>query len=134
MAAPPRFKAFSREDFPDAPEWFTTFLLPLNETVGGLVNALSRRLTRSENLLAAGKTGIEFSTQATVDNTWPLRLKNELPIRPSHLWATRLERADGGHISTPWSLTWRLAQSGEVEIRMQGLTASTKYRLSIAYE
>lgn len=134
MAQPPRFKSFSRENFPDAPEWFAQFLLPLNEVTSGLVNAISKRLTRKENFLAAEKVGLVFTTRETAADTFPLRLKSELPSRPTHLWVTRLDVVEGEPISTPFSLTWRMAASGEIEVTFQGLAASTKYRATLAYE
>lgn len=134
MAAPPRFKAFARESFPDSPEWFAQFLLPLNEAVGGLVLAISRRLTRAENLFAAEKVRLAFTTRETLADTWPLKVKNELSVRPTHLWLTKLERDDGAAISSAFSLTWTVGKDGLLELTLQGLDAATKYHLSIAYE
>lgn len=136
MAAPPRFKALSREDFRGAPEWFEPLFRLINESLSAIGNALDRRLTRTENLLAAEKVGAELTTRAVLADTWPLTIKNDLPgsVRPKHVWVTQLQRADGVRITDAWSMTWKLNGNGQLELELQGLAVSTSYRLSIAYE
>lgn len=134
MAAPPRFKNFSREDFRGAPTWFDPLFATLNESLGGLVNAISGRLTRSENFLAGEHMDKTFTTAATVGATWPLAFRNALPTKPKHVWVTSLRRADGAALSAAYSMTWDLAGDGGLRLTFQGLDASTEYRASIAYE
>lgn len=134
MAAPPRFKRFSTEDFPAAPAWFQSFIVPLNEVLTGLVDGFSRRLTRSENFLSGERAGITFTTDAAGATPELLAVKNELPGRPKHCWVTRLERTDNAAIAAAWSMTWSLDQNNTLRLRLQGLVASTKYRMSVIYE
>jgi hypothetical protein len=48
MATPPRTTGLRKEDFPEAPEWLDKLLLPLNQHIQDVSNALSGGLT-SEN-------------------------------------------------------------------------------------
>ncbi len=80
MASPPRFKAFSLESFPDAPDWFRSFLTPLNETLTSITNALSGRLSK-ENFVRQVKT-LTIRTAAVVSDTWPIYYQNELVQKP----------------------------------------------------
>lgn len=52
---------------------------------------------------------------------------------PRHVQAS-LKRRDGADIQTPWSFSWSLNQGGQILLSFQGLTASTEYLASIAYE
>lgn len=134
MAQPPRFRRFAREDFPDAPAWLERLFLVLNETVGGLVEALEGRLTRSENLLSGTREGIVFATNAEGAPDPALAIAHGLPVRPRHCWVTRLERVDGAPITDAWSMTWALDDNNALRLSLQGLTALTRYRMSIAFE
>lgn len=134
MASPPRFKRFASEDFPGAPGWFESLLVPLNEVLGGLVEGVTKRLTRDQNFLSGAKTGIEFTTDATGLVPDLLAVKNILPIRPSHCWVTSLDRVDGAAITAAWSMTWVMDQGNTIRLSLQGLSASTKYRMSVVYE
>ena len=129
----PRFQAFRMEDLPGAPRWLEPFLAQLNQVMGTLVDGFSGRLTRRENMLSAEKLGYAFTTKANTPDTWPLRFKNELPTRPRFLWAN-LERKNGTAIVATWSYTWALNASNEIEVWLQGLDASTDYRLSLVWE
>lgn len=135
MAAPPRFKALRPEDLQDnVPKWGEQLLLAWNETIGGIANALTRRLTRGDNFLAGERIGGTFRTKATAADTWPIEVKNELPFPPRHVCVSKLERVDGSDITTAWSMTWRMGASNLIQLSFQGLPASTEFRFSILYE
>lgn len=133
MAAIPKFKRFAREDFAGAPSWFEPLLVLLNEILGAIVDAFSKKLTRSENL-ASYEKDVEFTTEADSSAPATLAVKNELPFRPRHCWATFLERADGSALSAAYSFTWTLDQNNQLRLKVQGLSATTKYRMRIVYE
>lgn len=126
MALVPRFKSFTREDFRGAPDWFEPLFLTLNEVMGGLVAALSGRLTRADNFTASDKTGAEFAAPT-------FHLKNFLATKPKHFQCTKLERIDGAAISAAWSMTWAISAT-DIVVTFQGLTAGDKYRASFIYE
>ncbi len=134
MAAPPRFKTLTREDFADAPPWFDRLVAMLNETLGALSGALARRLTRAENMLSGIREGATFTTAATVDDTWPVELKADPLVRPKHVWVTKFARQDGVPLSAAWSMSWGLTSAGNLGLTFQGLDASTQYVFSVVYE
>jgi hypothetical protein len=134
MAPPPRFRQLSREDFREAPKWFEPLFTMLNEALGALSSAIDHRLTRTDNLQASEKIGLEFTTKGSLAATWPLVVKNTLPTQPKHVWVTKLEPTNGASVSSAWSMTWKLNQSNQIELELQGLAELTPYRLSIAYE
>ncbi len=132
MAQTPRFRTISREDYPDAPEWFDTFITSYNEAVGGLVDALDQGLTREENFASKGKTGIAFKTTAAGNAV--VDFANGLTTSPQHVWLTNLKRKDGAALTVPFSMTWTLSSKGTVQCTLLGLSASTDYLLSVLYE
>lgn len=132
MALTPRFRQLSLEDYPDAPAWLAPLFQTLNETLGGLVDAMNNGLTRSENLASRAKTGIAFRTPAS--GNVQVSFKNELAEAPKHVYATKLERKDGVAIAAAFSLTWALTSSGSIQCTLLGLVASTDYLLSVLYE
>lgn len=136
MAAPPRFRAFSREAFPNAPAWFEPFLLAFNEVLGQISTALDGRLTRRENLLAGTKV-LEFRTAEVVGNTFPIGVKLPgFPITPTLVTLGKIEtvESDATPITSAVSIVWRANATGFELTYVSGLTAQTKYRLTLAYE
>jgi len=133
MAIPPRARGILMENIPGAPEWVRPLVEQLNSVLGGLVDGVSNRLTRRENMLSAEKLGYVFTTKPNAPDTFPLRFKNTLPVKPRFLWAN-LERKDGIAITSTWSYTWTLNASNEIEVRFQGLDASQDFRVSLVWE
>lgn len=133
MATPPKFKRFVREDFAGAPAWFEPLFVTLNEVLGAVVDGFSKKLTRSENFASQEKQ-LEFTTESTGASPESLAVRNELSFRPKHCWVTSLERADGAAISSAFSMTWTLDQNNQLRLSLQGLSAATKYRMTIVYE
>lgn len=135
MAKPPRFNQFTADQYQGAPSWFVTQFLPqLSETLTTNRNALNKGITRGDNLAASEKIGIRFTTKATVANTWPLNVKNQLPTKPKHVQIGQIYRTDGKPMANAFSLSWVLDGSGNIALTILGLEASTSYSLSIAYE
>lgn len=132
MAETPRFRQLSLQDYPEAPAWMAALFTVLNDTLGGLVNALNNGLTRSENLASKARVGIAFRTPASGNAT--LLFGNDLGATPTHVWPTKLARKDGTAIAAPYALTWSLNSGGQVQVTMLGLVASTDYLLSVLYE
>lgn len=134
MATPPRLRGFTRDSIPDLPAWMDRVILLLTNVFADISGALDKNLTRRENM-RGDWSDVEFTTRTTVADTYPILVKNRMaPNRPSLVWGADLERDDGAIISDPWSVTWALGQSGDIELTFQGLRASTKYRARIAYE
>lgn len=136
MAAPPRIK-LSAETAPDAPDWWKERVMPsIQAAFNDIRAALDRGLTVKENHKAGEAVGVTFTTKATVGDTWPISIKNNMPggVRPTHLWCSDLVKTNGASISAAFSLTWGLDQAGMILLTLQGLEGSTEYKASIRYE
>jgi hypothetical protein len=137
MAAPPRFKRLSVEDFKEAPPWMLLLFQTLNEALGGLSDALSRRLTRSENMRSQTKD-IEVETGASVADTFPLTIKLEdslSDLAPQLVWPGKVDTLKGDPPTDAVSLLWRLDADGNVQItHIAGLGASQRYRVRLVIE
>lgn len=133
MAPPPRFRTLTREMLPGAPKYVDGLVRWLNEVVPGLVDALDKRLTLSENLQAQEVVGLDFTPTSPL-TSFRLRVANKLVGPPKHCLVTQLAAAaDGAFPATAWSMCWALTQRNELEIAFQGLTVGTKYRVSLIY-
>lgn len=128
MALIPRLKGFLLEDFKEAPPWLEKLLTPLNEFMSTVSNAMAGRLTRKDNLLGYYET-FDFTTQATVANTFPLRFKNKLlgGAKPVSVQVGQIHKHNGAVMSVAWSIEWKPNQAGEIEITFHGLENSTRY-------
>lgn len=133
MAQPPRIRGLSRENTPDAPAWWDRVLAVLLPFFSDTTNALTKGLTRRENMV--GGTGeVTFTTKGTVADTWPVAMKHDMASRPSDWWISRIEKTSGAALANAVSLTAKLNQKNQLELTFQGLEASTEYRARIMYE
>lgn len=128
MALLPKLKGFVMEDFRDAPEWLSKLVSPLNDFMTAVTNGLTGRLTRKDNFLGYIEA-FDFTTEATAANTFPLRFKNKLlgGVKPTSVYVGLIEKRDGAAMASAWSIEAKLAQTGEIEVRFQGLENSTRY-------
>lgn len=133
MASPPRLRGLTREAFPDAPEWWSRVLGILSPFFLDTTNALTKGLTRKENMVGDASE-VTFTTKATVADTWPVPMKHRMTGRPGHWWCAGIEKTSGAALANAWSLTAKLNQSNQLELTFQGLEASTEYRARIMYE
>lgn len=138
MAQPPRYRQFTPETVPGAPEWALRMFLLLNQSFKEVTEAMGRRLTRAENL-QSGSRVLKFKTFPSVDDTFtePRRptFKNELPNRPTMVWIGKIERVDGEPIRTAVSVAWTIDSNGNVAITyVAGLEPETEYVMVVAYE
>lgn len=134
MSAPPRLRGLSRETTPDAPGWWDRVLAVLSPFIGDVTASLSNGLTRKENFRSGVNENVRFATKATIADTWPVLVKNELNVRPYGCSLVDLERVDGADIDGAFSMTWKLNQKNQLGLTFQGLEASTEYRATIVYE
>jgi hypothetical protein len=95
---------------------------------------MSGRLTRGENLASVELRGLRFVTATPASDSQALRIAHDLVSRPKHAWVTQLARVDGAAISDAWSMSWRIATSGDLEVTFQGLADATEYLFSMVVE
>ncbi len=132
MATPPKQGAITKDNFKEAPPWFERFLLLLNSFLTDVTAALNRGLTLRENL----QTHLYEKLQITVpDSATGIPFKNALSVVPLRVSVSQIEPvATGAAISAAWSHTWTMNGQNEVLIKFQGLTAGTKYRVTVLLE
>ena len=82
MAQLPQLKRLLIEDFPDQQEWISKLILPLNEFMQNVINALNRDLTLSDNLRANLKT-LRITGSSTVSGD--IYADSNVIFRPSSL-------------------------------------------------
>lgn len=104
----------------------------VGDALGQLSFALSRRLTRTENLYAGEKLGATFASPAS--GTPTLSVKWDVVDRPRHVDVNGLARVDGTAITSAWSCLWTLTQRGTIEIAFQGLAVSASYTCNVRWE
>jgi hypothetical protein len=122
MAAPPIFKALKAEDYPEATD---------NE-LGQLRDALSRSLTRNENMNAGRRENLPFTSAASGPTV--VRVKTDLKFAPKHVVVSGLRKKSGAVITAPWSATSTPVPPVSTDVTFQGLDASTDYFFNVLYE
>lgn len=138
MASAPRFRRLAIEDFKEAPGWLMPLLQQLNEALSPLIDALARRLTRTENFRSTVKA-VEVVTPAVVGNAFPLSVKPDEGmggISPKLCWIGKVELLKGSVLPTTacW-LNWDLDGEGNVRmLHVSGLTANQRYRVWLVME
>lgn len=132
MASPPIFRALKPEDYPDAPEWGVKLFDILNQTLGQLSAAMSRSLTRNENMLAGSRVDLPFVSAASGATT--VRVKTDLPFSPKHVVVSCLRKRSGATITAVWSATCAPVAGGSFDVIFQGLDASTDYLFNVLFE
>ncbi len=134
MSAPPRLRSLSMETTPDAPGWWERVLAVLSPFIQDVSGALSKGLTRRENMRSNYNDKVRFTTKATLADTWPILVKNDLGMRAYACWLVDLVRIDGADIDYAPAMTWKHDDKGQFALTFHGLEASTEYRATIIYE
>jgi hypothetical protein len=140
MAKPPKLKTLRPEDYDfngEASEWGPKLLQILSAFCSDVTNALSKGLTRGENL-RGGRWQARFTTNATVaidSAPFPLYLTPGFQPDPKdfHLWITDIRDVTDSTDAPPSggaSPCYRLTSDGRVELRLiSGLDASRTYEV-----
>ncbi len=133
----PVFRRFSIQDIPDAPDWITTILDPLNLFCETTVSALNKNITIGANL-----QGQVYSTSfttlagyATGDFT-RISFTYNSNGQPKTCILSKITRDDGTLMLNPVSIAagWTLninTNPAQVQVNyIAGLAASTKYNVT----
>lgn len=132
MAAPPFFRALRPEDYDGAPDWALKLFDVINQSLGQMRDALSRSLTRNENMNAGSRVDLPFTSAASGVST--VRVKTDLNFTPKHVMVSGLRKKSGTVITAAWSATAIQVGGGSFDVVFQGLDASTDYLFNVLYE
>lgn len=133
------FRRFVREDYPDAPDWISSFFVPLNVAMEQIKSALSGGLTIQDNLRQTVAT-FELTTPATYtpDASPPAGWTNVNFTLPTRFTAQGVmvvnayKSASTYDPVTASSVTWRQLSIDQITIfYIGGLEPSTKYTVSV---
>lgn len=132
MAVPPKAITLRKEDYRDAPGndgWLGRLFTQLNEHLTSVTTALTRGLTRAENMRSTVKT-------ITFTGGGPIAVKHDLAQRPVDVWVGRLQVLEGTAIGSgsAWSMTWDHGSDGNLSVSFQGLNSTTRYEARLVIE
>jgi hypothetical protein len=135
MARPPKPLQLNVEDFKELPaevlKGLQAVFRVLNPYLSDVGSALSGSLSLTDNLLASVEESKTFRTTTSASDV-VLRVKNRLPVRPKSVVVGALApTADTTTITSAWSHTWKMNSNNEIEVRFQGLSNSTEYRVTL---
>lgn len=120
----PKALEFRVEDLGEVPEWAQNVLASLNVFAAqvneclGRVAETAQALDKSFTTDAAGSASVDVS--------------NQLDDNPSIVIGSGLRRVDGTALGSGWSMSSTLTSKG-IRLLFVGLSASTKYRVSVEY-
>lgn len=130
---PPVLRRFLAEDYQDAPAWFGRFIGVLNQFMQEVVTIFSKNVSFGDNIQARS-FNTSFTTPAlyatgsfdTIKFSWT---GTSLPVA---VLIVGIYRDDGSIITSSVGIpTWRYGE-GLINISyISGLTASTKYNISL---
>jgi hypothetical protein len=145
MAKPPKLKTLRPEDFDfngEATEWGPKLLQTLSSFCGDVTNALSRQLTRADNIRGEERDVI-FTTNSNVTTAdaspWPVSITPQTATQPKNVYVTAVENlTDSSAVGVPSGAVlpiWRLDSKGNVVFRFfTSLNVDTKYRIRVVME
>ena len=139
MAKPPTSTRFLLDGYPDAPEWFATFLVDLNTSWNQVVGALSSNLTRGENV-----TGKVYENLSVVvpgvytPDTAPFPILLPMPATgiPKAIWVGKVTVVTGSIPTAANQIFWEVAGDGrKIRVRyITGLAINSSYKLNLVAE
>ena len=131
MAAPPKIKRLSREEFKEAPSWIDRLLYWLNVLVEYVTLAFSKNITFDENIQSQIKSFSLVAGAAATNNT--TSFMSTMRVTPRGLILMRATEQVGNYvpIAAAVSVEWRF-ESGSVFITsITGLTSGRTYDFTV---
>ena len=117
-----------KEDYPDAPEWFTKAMGPINGLIDTVYSAFSGNITH-DNMVAAYKE-ISFQTDTTGStyNVYSGTFDNPIKTKPEMVLLASCTKDEPTHTipSYPIYLDW-IYSGSSISYNIIGLDKSSKY-------
>lgn len=135
MAKAPKVTSFSAEHYPDAPEWFGTFLRQLNSFVGDTAAVMAGGISLKGNL-DAQLVEIVIDVGANLDDAFedPKRVALKTKSRPQAVLVVSAENLDNAEQKYTDGLfaTWTDLGTGQISIKyIAGLPTSARHRVTL---
>lgn len=131
MASLPTIKRVTREDLHEAPDWIERLLIPLNQFMGAVYQALNGDLSIGANVRGSVRT-LRVTTSATytaADDFREVSFDTGLTVKATACLIAHIEKTDDptdtitGGVSVKWA-----ERAGKIVVsHISGLADSTKY-------
>lgn len=132
MAAPPKIKRLSREDFKDAPAWIDRLLYWLNVLIEYITLSFDHGITFDENIQSQIKTFSLVAGAAATNNT--VSFMSTMRVAPRLLLVGRVvdtSTANYAPLAQAVSVEWRYENGSVFITSITGLTSSKSYDVTV---
>lgn len=118
-------KRIRREDIKEAPSWIDRIIGPFNIFVDTVSNAFNKKITFQDNIQCFFKTVEVVSL--------PFTIANDLPVKPSAVFIAQVYETNSptATIGTAITVEWGIVSDGIQIKNIEGLTAGTKYTITM---
>lgn len=127
MAKLPVLQQLSRQDFPDAPNWISKLLYPLQLFMTSVINALTSQLTYQDNFSAIINTHTFTAGSADTNNAYTFQCA--LGRQPIEL-TVHAVRTDGSYEVLYPQVSWNFINNTISINAIKGLTSGAQYTLT----
>lgn len=128
MALIPVITSLNRQDFPEAPDWISKLLYPLQLFMNTVINALRNQLTLQDNFSCVVKQFSLVSGATDTDNTFSFPANLGRQIVELNVFCTN---GDGSYTPVYPQVSWNYINGQVVINGIKGLTLSKKYNFTI---
>ncbi len=124
----PVTQQLQRTDFPEAPNWISKLLYPLQLFMTTTVNALTNQLTLQDNISCViNQITFAAATSANLNTfqfTWPFTTRQPIEL------TMHVSRTDGTYDSIYPVPSWNLVGNSILINGIQGLTSGVSYQIT----
>lgn len=132
MAKPPQKFALRKEDFPGQETWIEPLIRPLNTVFASVADALTNRLTSSENF---DSQTYDYEVEYTGASVFPAYFSWKTTRKPNHIWVTWAYNKTTEVPVSGVTVAWEPWTDNQIKIlTVAGLTATNKYLIRLRVE
>lgn len=124
----PLLTQLDRQDFPDAPNWITTLLYPLQLFMTSVYAALTNKLTLQDNLSCVVQQFSIVAGASDVNNTFSFPCNLGRQIAELNAYCTN---ADGSYTAVYPQISFNYINGRVVINGIKGLTTGHKYNFTV---
>lgn len=124
----PLLTQLDRQDFPDAPDWITKLLYPLQLFMTSVYGALNKQLTLQDNLSCVVQQFTIVAGASDTNNTFSFPCNLGRQIAELNAYCTN---ADGSYTAVYPQVSWNYIGGNVVINGIKGLTSTKKYNFTV---